>query len=177
MGTEVARRQDDECDWVRAHRTLSRLARERAVADAEEARWLLCALRSAAHVHVGCGSFSEYVERLFGYKPRTTQEKLRVAEALEGLPLVARELESGTLSWCAARELTRVATPDTERAWLDAAGGKTIRQLEEMVANRSHGDGPTTPPRDVARPRVLRFEVAPETFALFREAMQRLRRS
>ncbi len=177
MGTEAARRQDDECDWVRAHTALSRLARERAVADAEEGRWLLRALRSAAHMHVGCGSFSEYIERLFGYKPRTTQEKLRVAEALEGMPLIASELESGTLSWCATRELTRVAMADTERAWLDAARGKTIRQLEEMVANRSPGDGPSTPPRDVPRPRVLRFEVAPETFALFREAMLELRRS
>jgi hypothetical protein len=156
---------------------LSRLARERAVADAEEGRWLLCALRSAVHVHVGCGSFSEYIERLFGYKPRTTQEKLRVAEALEALPNTARELESGVLSWCAARELTRVAAADTERAWLDAARGKTIRQLEQLVANRSPGDGPTTPPRDVPRPRVLRFDVAPETFALFREAMQQVRRA
>jgi hypothetical protein len=177
MGTEGARQQDDARDWVRAHAALSRLARERAVADAEEGRWMLCALRSAAHLHVGCGSFSEYIERLFGYRPRTTQEKLRVAEALEGLPNTARELESGALSWCAARELTRVAAPATERAWLDAARGKTIRQLEEMVANRSPGDEPTTPPEDVTRPRILRFEVAPETFALFREAMQQLRRS
>src|SRR5688572_11520483 len=167
MGTEVARRQDDECDWVRAHRTLSRLARERAVADAEEGRWLLCALRSAAHVHVGCASFSEYVERLFGYRPRTTQEKLRVAEALERLPLIARELETGTLSWCATRELTRVAAAHTERAWLDAARSKTVRQLEEMVANRSPGDGPDAPPSNSPRQRVLRFEVEPETFALF----------
>jgi hypothetical protein len=138
---------------------------------------MLCALRSAAHVHVGYGSFSEYIERLFGYKPRTTQEKLRVAEALEGLPSTARALDSGALSWCAARELTRVAAADTERAWLDAARGKTIRQLEEMVASRTPGDAPTTPPKEFARPRVLRFEVAPETFALFREAMQQLRRT
>jgi len=49
---------------------------------------LLAALRSAAHAHLGYGSFSEYVERLFGYKPPSTQEKLRVAEALEELPAV-----------------------------------------------------------------------------------------
>jgi hypothetical protein len=178
MGTIAdARLQSDESDWVLAHQALSRLARERAAADAEEGRWLLCALRSAAHVHIGCASFSEYVERLFGYKPRTTQEKLRVAEALEGLPHIARAIEAGTLSWCAARELTRVAVADTERAWLDVARGKTIRQLEELVASRSPGDGPASPPTDRPRQRVLRFEVAPETFALFREAMQHLRRS
>jgi hypothetical protein len=74
-----------------------------------------------AHVHVGCASFSEYVGRLFGYSARTTQEKLRVAEALETLPRMARALEAGALGWCAAREVTRVAVAETEQAWLDAA--------------------------------------------------------
>jgi hypothetical protein len=32
-------------EWTRAHEALSRLARERAAADAEEGRWLLAALR------------------------------------------------------------------------------------------------------------------------------------
>src|SRR3954453_19630759 len=80
----------EQSEWVVAHEALSRLARERAAADAEEGRWLLAALRSAAHVHLGYGSFGEYVERLFGYKPRSTQEKLRVAEALEELPAISR---------------------------------------------------------------------------------------
>src|SRR5688572_2184801 len=96
-------------DWVRAHEALSRLAKERAMADAEEGRWLLAALRSAAHVHMGFGSFGEYVERLFGYGRRCTQEKLRVAEALEQLPALAAALQEGALSWSAVREITRVA--------------------------------------------------------------------
>src|SRR5690348_6319327 len=85
----------DESAWVQAHAALSRLARERAAADAEEGRCLLAALRSAAHVHLGFGSFGEYVERLFGYRPRSTQEKLRVAEALEDLPAICQALETG----------------------------------------------------------------------------------
>jgi len=40
-------------EWVRAHEALSRLAKERAAVDAEEGRWLLAALRSAAHAHLG----------------------------------------------------------------------------------------------------------------------------
>lgn len=168
---------DDTVDWVVAHTELSRLARERAVADAEEGRWLLRALRSAAHVHVGAGSFAEYVERPFGYKPRTTQEKLRVAEALEGLPCIARELERGTLGWCAARELTRVAVTDTESEWLEVARGKTVRQLERLVGERSPGATPSAPPEHRPQPRLLRFQVQPETFALVREAMDRLRRA
>src|SRR3954471_10521810 len=100
--SEIIREKEEQSDWVRAHEALSRLARERAAADAEEGRRLLAALRSAAHVHLGYGSFGEYVERLFGYKPRSTQEKLRVAEALEGLPGVAQALQTGGLNWSAA---------------------------------------------------------------------------
>ena len=176
LGVSFAGVEKGTSEWLQAHEALSRLARERAAADAEEGRWLLAALRSAAHVHMGFGSFGEYIERLFGYKPRSTQEKLRVAEALEALPAMARELEGGALSWSAVRELTRVAVAETEREWLGVAYGKTVRQLEELVAGKSPGDDPSSAQRTSARRHVLRFEVAPETFALFREAITQLRR-
>jgi hypothetical protein len=69
-----ARSAKEAVAWVQAHAELSRLAGERAALDAEEGRWLLCAWRSAVHVHLGYASFAQYIERLFGYKPRTTQE-------------------------------------------------------------------------------------------------------
>ena len=127
---------NESSDWVQTHAALSRLSRERAALDAEEGRWLLCAWRSAVHLHLGYGSFAAYVESLFGYKQRTIQEKLRVAEALETLPRLANALEAGALSWCAARELTRVARPDTEPAWLDAArgGARYLRDLPRSGA-------------------------------------------
>ena len=58
--------QSELITWQVAHETLSRLARERAAADAEEGRWLLAAQRAAVHVHLGYSSFGEYVERMFG---------------------------------------------------------------------------------------------------------------
>jgi hypothetical protein len=58
--------QSEPITWQVAHEALSRLARERAAADAEEGRWLLAAQRAAVHVHLGYGSFGEYVERMFG---------------------------------------------------------------------------------------------------------------
>jgi len=168
---------NDTGPWVEAHEALKRLARQRAGLDAEEGRWLLQALRSGAHAFLGFGSFCQYVEQLFGYKPRTTQEKLRVAEALENLPQLARALESGGLSWCAARELTRVVVPETEQAWLDSARGKIQREVEALVASARPGDPPGAAGPEPPRPRVLRFEVAPETFATFREAMRQLERT
>jgi hypothetical protein len=177
--TNIQRNEDSgkKSEWVRAHEALSLLAGERAAADAEEGRWFLAALRSAAHMHLGYGSFGEYIERLFGYKPRSTQEKLRVAEGLEQLPAIAQALASGVLNWSAARELTRVAVAETEFAWLDVARSKTVRQLEALVAGKSPGDTPSSAGQPDARRHVLRFEVAPETLALFREAMQALKQS
>ena len=144
--------------------------------DAEEGRLFLAALRAATHVYLGLGSFAEYVERLFGYKPRSTQEKLRVAEALEELPITAAALEAGKLSWSAVRELTRVATPETEQAWLDVAQGKTVHQLEALVAGKERGASPDSPPDPAARRHVLRFDVTAETFSVFREAIEKVRR-
>jgi hypothetical protein len=167
---------DQRISWQVAHEALSQLARARAAADAEEGRWLLAAERAAVHVHLGYGSFSEYIERLFGYQPRSLQERLRVAEALEGLPALGRALSSGELSWSAVRELTRVAVRDTEQEWLDFARGKTLRQLEQVLAQRRSGDSPASPPDLSAQRHTLRFDVAGETLALFREAMSELRR-
>jgi hypothetical protein len=163
-------------EWKIAHETLSRLARERAAADALEGHWLLRARRAQAHVHLGFGDFVSYVEQLFGYTPRSILEKLRVAEALEQLPASRAALEQGRLGWSAVRELTRVAVRETEEGWLDAARGKTVRQLEQLVAGKRRGDAPSDKPDPRAVRYVLRFEVTPETYALFREALRELRR-
>jgi 5-methylcytosine-specific restriction endonuclease McrA len=162
--------------WETAHVALSQLAKQTAAGDAEEGRWLLAAFRAATHLHLGFGSFHEYIERLFGYKARTTQEKLRVAAALESLPALKAALEEGRLSWSALRELTRVVVADTEREWLQVATGKSLRQLEELVAGRQPGDVPSTAPDPSAVRHALCFDVNAETYALVREAIAELRR-
>src|SRR5882672_12191618 len=86
-------------DWRRAHEGLTRLAGCRARLDWEEGRALLDALRSGAHLHLGFGSFGEYIERILGYRRRSTEEKVRVAGALESLPLLGQVLRDGTMSW------------------------------------------------------------------------------
>ena len=160
--------------WQRAHAELVKLAARRAGLDFEEGRWLSCAYRGGAHARLGYGSFVEYAERLFGYSPRLTQEKLRVAEALEALPITAWALQIGQVSFSAARELTRVATPETEREWLEAAQGKTVREVERMVSGHRPGNRPNDLPDSGAKRHVLRFEVSGEVLATFREAMAKI---
>src|SRR3954466_2551515 len=162
--------------WRRAHEELVRLSAKRAGLDFEEGRWLLRAFRSGAHRELGYGSFHEYAERLFGYGPRLSHDKLRVAEALEGLPETAEELKAGTLSFSAVRELTRVAVPATEREWLRAARGRTVREVEELVSGHRAGSRPGDAADASARRHVLRFDVSGEALASFREAMAKIRR-
>ena len=162
--------------WLHAHEELVKLARKRAGLDFEEGRWLLCAFRGKAHARLGYGGFAEYVERLFGYSPRQSQEKLRVAEALETLPKASQELRAGTISFSAVRELTRVATTDTEGEWLAAARDKTVREVEELVSGQRPGARPGDAPDAGAKRHVLRFEVGADVLATFREAMAKLRR-
>ncbi len=176
LASESRASERAKLDWRRAHDELSRLARRRARLDWEEGGLLLDALRSGAHVHLGFGGFAEYVERVLGYKARWTQERLRVAEALEGLPELAQALRDGGVSWSAARELTRVATSDNERAWLELARGRTLRQVEELVTGHRPGDAPDDPRDSSLRRHVLRFDVSADTYATFREAMAKLRR-
>jgi hypothetical protein len=163
-------------DWKRAHADLVRLAALRASLDWDEGRSLLTALRFGAHLKLGFGSFVEYVERLFGYRPRFTQEKLRVAEALEELPELDRALREGELNWSAVRELTRVATLSTEQPWITAARGRTLRDVEKLVSGRKPGDRPGDPASPEAKRHTLRFDVSAEVLATFRDAMAKLRR-
>src|SRR5258708_7460566 len=159
----------EHVDWQIGHDHLSRIAKERACLDCEEGGSLLRALRANVHVHLGLASFAEYIERLFGYSPRWTEERLRVAEALEALPDLRHALSAGAVPWSTAREVTRVATPESERAWLEASRGRTLRQVEQLVAGHKPGDHPADAPESSLRRHVLRMEVAAETFATFRE--------
>jgi hypothetical protein len=68
------------------------------------------------------------------------------------------------------RELTRVATDETEAAWLDRAKGLVVNQIERLVANHQVGDLPDDPPSPDLKPRVVRLELPPEVYALWRQA-------
>ena len=162
--------------WQQAHEALVELARSHAQLDFDEGRWLLAAERAGTAVRLGYGSFVEYVERLFGHAPRLTSDKLRVAAALEELPELARALRDGATTWSSLRELTRVATAETAEAWLAAARGRTVREVERLISGRRRGSLPSDPADESARRHVLRFEVSGEVLATFRDAVAKLQR-
>lgn len=61
------------------------------------------------------------------------REKVRVAHALESLPLISASMARGELSYSKVRALTRVANADTEQLLLDIALHGTAHHVETVV--------------------------------------------
>ena len=158
-----------EAEWVRVDRKLRGIAARRAALDAEEANLLRYAEELKLWRGWGFGSMLEYMERAMGYAPHTAAERLRVARAVAELPLIAEALEHGELAHSAVRELSRVAVPDTEAAWLEAARGKSLREVEKMVSGHRPGNLPTDETEPRLHRRTITIEVSPETYDLWRK--------
>jgi Holliday junction resolvasome RuvABC DNA-binding subunit len=141
--------------WEVVHAQLTLIAKRRATLDAEEARWLRRAEEIQIWKALGMVNALDYMERTLGYTPHTAHERLRVARLL---------------GFTAVRELTRVATPATEAAWVGAAVGKSLREIEPLVANHQPGDDPDDPPTPEVRNRKVPLDLPPETYAVLREA-------
>jgi hypothetical protein len=106
---------------------------------------------------------------VLGHTPHVANERLRVARALGDLPVLTDAFARGELQFSAIRELTRVATPETETRWRDAAVGKNVRQIEELVAGHRRGDDPEDPTDPEARTHTVRFTLGAEVFARLRQ--------
>ncbi|HEX3473667.1 MAG TPA: HNH endonuclease signature motif containing protein, partial [Kofleriaceae bacterium] len=156
--------------WVEVDRRLREYARHRASLDAAEAFDLLRAEQLKLHVLCGFATMYEYLERKLGYGPHAARERMRVARTLARLPQTTAALARGALTYSAVRELTRVATAETEASWLAAAEGKAVNEIERLVAGHQPGDEPEDPAHPDLRPRVVRIELPPEVYALWRQA-------
>src|SRR4051794_24517020 len=110
--------KNDE-NWRSLHERLRGIARRRAALDAEEARCLRDAYAMKLWWQLGYAHMNEYLERELGYSPQVGIERLRVAHALAELPQIEASLGGGHLPFSAVRELTRIATAETEHDWLD----------------------------------------------------------
>ncbi len=158
-------------DWV--HRRVCAIRMERAGLDYELGSLLLTAEALGVPASLACTSTVDYAVRYCGFDRREARERLRVARALESLPALAEATKSGELAWSAIRELTRVADESTEEDWLEAARGRTVRDVERMVAQHERGDRPLDPP-SAEPPRKLPYEVSASTWALLQEARESL---
>jgi hypothetical protein len=180
MSLESSNESHSKCDVVTAgqadpefralDRRLREYARHRSALDAAEAYDLVRAEQLKIYVLFGCVSHYQYMERVLGYGPHAARERMRVARALVGLPETTAALARGELSYSAVRELTRVVTDETETEWLARAQGLVVNQIESLVAHHQRGDRPDDPTHPDLRCRVVRLELPPEVYALWRQA-------
>src|SRR5438552_7246781 len=120
-----------------------------------------------------------------GLDPGAARERVRVAHALGTLPLLARALARGELSYAKVRALTRVATPETEERLLAVGRAGTAAHVERIVRGWRRVDRQAEA-RETARQHasralhvyededgmvVLRGRLAPEVGALLVQAL------
>jgi hypothetical protein len=158
--------------WQDIDRALRSIAKRQRALDAEEAVLLCSVVRREIWRQFGKASLLEYLEEVLGYGPKAAHERVRVALALDELPVLAEALANGEQSYSAIKELTRVATAKTQAEWIAAARGRNVRQIEELVAGRRRGDRPTDAPVPDLKPQVVRFEITTATHARLRHAQQ-----
>jgi hypothetical protein len=122
-------------------------------------RWL--------YLRFGHASTVDYARERLGFEERKTRTFLFVAERSPSLPRIANALRRGDLPWTKAREVVRVAQPETERQWLEKCRTLSNRQLESEVRKAL--------PPVAKRTLVLILEGdALETWEQTREAVERL---
>src|SRR5207237_8308818 len=120
-----------------------------------------------------------------GLDPGAAGERVRVARALGTLPLLARALAQGELSYAKVRALTRVATPETEEQLLAFGRAGTAAHVERLVrgwrrmdrkteadeAARQHRSRALQVYREEDGTVVLRGRLAPEVGAVLTQAL------
>jgi uncharacterized protein DUF222 len=161
-------------DCRSVHARLAEIASARGALDAREAELLLAADELQIWRVYGQPTLAAYLELTLGYGPHASNERLRVARELGELPQLHEALAAGRLHFSAVRELTRVATRETEAAWIAEVGGKTVRQVEQAVAGHIKGDLPDDPADPDPAPRHVGFELTPATIAAFRAMRKQL---
>ncbi len=106
---------------------------------------------------------------------KRVRELLRMARALEDLPLIDAAFAKGEISWSAVRELTRVAVRDTEAEWLELAESSTLRQIERAVSSAKRGEQPPKDPYTLSRTRLrVVAELSVEDHAIWQAAFGRI---
>ncbi len=137
-------------------------------------------MRNKLYRELGHASIHIYAQEALGFSRSKTYEFIRLANALDDLPKLKAGVESGEVPWTKAREVVKVATPETEQDWLELAESKSRRELEKEVAKSrsrrdrakvNRGQGELLKPERKAPP----MAAPVQTLTLRLEPMQRAR--
>jgi len=138
--------------------------------------------RRGGHEGWGFHSCGAWVAWRCSIDPRSAREHVRVARALEELPLVRERFSHGELSYSKVRALTRIATPEIEAELVEMARFATAAQLDRLVrgyrravslesAEAAHRDRFLSCEWEEDGSLCVRGRLAPEDGALFLKAI------
>jgi hypothetical protein len=82
---------------------------------------------------LGFVSEAHYARERLGMSRASLRSKVSLARRSQGLDHVADALQQGRIGFEAAQLITRIATPDTEQAWVHRATRRTFKHLREEV--------------------------------------------
>lgn len=85
---------------------------------------------------MGARSTAHRLNFACGISLRTAHDHVRVATRLAELPQVAEAFAGGVISYSKVRAISRIATPESEPALLEAARSASASQLERLAACR-----------------------------------------
>lgn len=111
--------------------------------DAAMCAWLLDVAefdRRAGYVSWECRSTAHFLNWRCGVSLHAARQQVRVARALESLPLARAAFADGRLSYSKLRALVKIVTPETEQQLVEWAQCATAAQFEKVVAGRRSVD-------------------------------------
>jgi hypothetical protein len=125
----------------------------------------------------GHASVEDYAFAELDLPVRQTRDLIAIAKRLGRLPALAAAFQAGRLGYTKAREVVRIATPETDAAWTQRACESTSRTLERQVAAAGLGSPPPDDPTLTPGPArvTLRFEMSAAHADVLRHALARLR--
>ena len=95
---------------------------------------LLAMVRTSGFRELGYATISEYGEKVLNLSGKKLSWLLGTAKALEHLPLLSQAFKKGEIGWGKVRALQSLATPETEREWLDFALKNSTDAVAKKVA-------------------------------------------
>lgn len=83
---------------------------------------------------LGFRSLGDYAGERLGVTATVVREWARVSAALAGLPRLRAAVVAGEVSWSVARRAVAHASAETDAAFAEALGGRTLRAAEALLA-------------------------------------------
>ncbi|MBN1422429.1 MAG: hypothetical protein JXP34_26875, partial [Planctomycetes bacterium] len=119
--------------------------------------YLLLIRRRRLYETWGYSSFEHFAEEDLRIDDRKLRNSLALARALDKVPRLDRAFADGEIGWTILCYLAPVVTPETIEDWLQAAYGKTTREVRALTRRARAGDRPADPRR--LQPRLVAFEI------------------